>query len=117
MVTELIRGERQGVTEQQNVTYIARVKGEHFEDAEGDGQIPADDHRLQDGTSRPVLTRRELEVLALVARGMQNRHIGATLYISERTVKYHVSNLLTKLHAANRMEAVIVARQMGLLQV
>ncbi|MBI3942069.1 MAG: response regulator transcription factor [Chloroflexi bacterium] len=70
----------------------------------------------QGNTTPPVLTRRELEVLALLARGMPNRDIGATLYITERTVKYHVSGLLRKLNAGNRTEAVIMARKLGFLE-
>ena len=60
-------------------------------------------------------TPREREVLALLATGLSNREISARLYISERTVKFHVSSLLAKLEAANRTEAVAVARDRGLL--
>ena len=51
------------------------------------------------------LTAREREVLALLARGASNRSIAATLVVSERTVEYHVANVLTKIGAANRTEA------------
>src|SRR5205085_11000464 len=55
----------------------------------------------------PELTGRELEVLKLVARGMSNRDIADSLYISENTVKNHVHNILDKLHLHSRMQAVI----------
>ncbi len=61
------------------------------------------------------LTPRELEVLALVARGKQNKEIAAELVITERTVKYYVSSILAKLGAGNRTEAVAIAVQRGLV--
>jgi DNA-binding NarL/FixJ family response regulator len=62
-----------------------------------------------------ALTEREVEVLQLVAQGLQNKEIAARLVISERTVKFHVSAILTKLGAGNRTEAVKLAHQMGLI--
>lgn len=61
------------------------------------------------------LTPRELEVLALLARGMQNKEIAGRLFITERTVKFHVSSLMHKLGAENRTEAVTLAVQRGLV--
>ncbi|MEO8329975.1 MAG: response regulator transcription factor, partial [Candidatus Nanopelagicales bacterium] len=61
------------------------------------------------------LTRREEEVLALVAEGRSNREIGKQLFISAKTVSVHVSNILAKLGAAGRTEAVALARRRGLL--
>ena len=63
-----------------------------------------------------TLTRREQEVLALLARGLQNKEISAELTISPRTVKFHVSSLLGKLGAGNRTEAVAIAAQHGLIK-
>lgn len=68
------------------------------------------------GTTSP-LTEREEEVLALVAHGLSNRQIGERLYISTKTVSVHVSNVLAKLGASGRAEAVSVAHRRGLLEV
>jgi DNA-binding NarL/FixJ family response regulator len=62
-----------------------------------------------------TLTRREDEVLRLLARGLQNKEIAAQMGISERTVKFHVAAVLRKLDAGNRTEAVTLAVQRGLL--
>jgi DNA-binding NarL/FixJ family response regulator len=55
---------------------------------------------------RGPLTERELEVLGLLAKGLANKQIAATLSISEHTVKFHVSSIYTKLNVTNRTEAV-----------
>jgi DNA-binding NarL/FixJ family response regulator len=62
------------------------------------------------------LTPRELEVLQLMAQGLQNKEIAAQLVISERTVKFHVSAILGKLGAGNRTEAVTMAVQQGVIK-
>jgi len=62
-----------------------------------------------------ALTPREREVLALVAQGRSNREVAQQLYISAKTVSVHVSNILTKLAAGGRTEAVAIARRRGLL--
>lgn len=67
------------------------------------------------GTSTGGLTARELEVLALLCQGRTNAQIASTLFISPKTASVHVSRILTKLGAANRTEATIVARARGLL--
>jgi DNA-binding NarL/FixJ family response regulator len=63
----------------------------------------------------PNLTERELEVLQLVAQGLNNRDIAKQLFISENTVKNHVRNILDKLHLHSRMEAVVYAVRENLL--
>jgi DNA-binding NarL/FixJ family response regulator len=62
-----------------------------------------------------TLTPRELQVLGLVAQGLQNKEIAAQLVITERTVKFHVSSILAKLGADNRTEAVTIAAGRGLI--
>ena len=60
------------------------------------------------------LTERESEVLVFVARGLSNQDIANKLVISERTVRTHVSNILSKLHLANRTQAALYALKEGL---
>ena len=62
------------------------------------------------------LTEREMEVLRCIARGLSNKEIAAELVISEKTVKTHVSNLLQKLHLADRTQAAIYAMQRKLVE-
>jgi DNA-binding NarL/FixJ family response regulator len=61
------------------------------------------------------LSQREIEVLRLLARGESNREIGDRLALAEGTVKNYVSNILMKLHAANRTQAANLARERGLI--
>jgi NarL family two-component system response regulator LiaR len=61
------------------------------------------------------LTARELEVLGLVARGMDNRQIAEQLFIAEVTVRSHISHILDKLHLANRVQATLYALRKGLV--
>ena len=61
------------------------------------------------------LTAREHEVLRLLARGLSNRDIGETLFISETTAKFHVGNILRKLDVSRRAEAVYEASKMGVI--
>jgi NarL family two-component system response regulator LiaR len=61
------------------------------------------------------LTNREMEVLRLIARGMSNGNIAEDLFISENTVKGHVSNILSKLQLADRTQAAVYAWEQGLV--
>lgn len=62
-----------------------------------------------------ILTRREREVLFRVARGETDQQIADRLYLSRKTVSNHVSNILDKLDAANRRDAVVTGYRLGLL--
>jgi DNA-binding NarL/FixJ family response regulator len=63
-----------------------------------------------------ALSARESEVLELLAEGRSNKAIGRALFVSERTVKFHVSSILSKLDVANRTQAAAVARERGLIR-
>ncbi len=71
----------------------------------------------QEHLPAPRLTEREMEVLRLVAKGLNNRDIAAELFISGNTVKNHVRNILEKLHLHSRMEAVVYAVREKLLEI
>lgn len=62
----------------------------------------------------PQLTARELDVVDLVARGENNAAIARRLVVSDKTVRNHMSNILVKLRATDRAEAIVLARQAGL---
>ncbi|MGZ8847376.1 MAG: response regulator transcription factor [Pyrinomonadaceae bacterium] len=62
------------------------------------------------------ITPRELEILGLIARGLSNREIAETLFVSENTVKTHSSRLFEKLNAKRRTQAVQLGKEMGLIQ-
>ena len=75
-------------------------------------------HRLSnagDALPIPPLTLREEEVLRLMAEGMRNKEIAAHLGISERTATFHVGNVLAKLGADGRVEAIAIARRKNLI--
>ena len=61
------------------------------------------------------VTRRELEILELIAQGMSNREIAGKLFVSENTVKTHSSRLFDKLSARRRTQAVQIGKEMGLI--
>ena len=61
------------------------------------------------------LSAREAQILRLVARGLTNREIGSTLFISEHTAAKHISNILTKTDCANRTEAASYAHRHALV--
>jgi two-component system NarL family response regulator len=70
--------------------------------------------KLVERMSNPELSDRELEVLRLMAKGKSNQQIGTALSITERTVKFHVNNIFSKLGVDDRIQAVIVALKRGI---
>ncbi len=77
--------------------------------------------RISAGQAPPdlssLVTPRELEVLNLLAQGLQNKEIADKLAITQRTVKFHVTSILSKLEAGNRTEAVSIAVRKGLIEI
>lgn len=78
------------------------------------GQKAPDEAPPPHGPNLP--TQRELEVLRLVAAGCSNDDIAESLCITERTVRFHVTNLCEKLHASSRLDMVIKALRQGLIE-
>jgi|SRR5215468_7275480 len=69
----------------------------------------------QDRVRELGVTPRELEILALIAKGLSNREIADTLFVSENTVKTHSSRVFDKLSAKRRTQAVQIAKDLGLI--
>ena len=92
--------------------YAARSEGDALGLADGDAA-----HRSSADDLPPMLplTLREEEVLRLMAAGLRNKEIAARLGISERTATFHVGNVLSKLGADGRVEAIHLARRQGLI--
>ncbi len=98
---------------------VSAIKAAHRGEAQLNPEIA---RRLMDEVSNKpstldeeVLTRREMDVLRLIAQGRNNRGISEELVLSEKTVKTHVSNILGKLHLADRTQAAIYAINQGLV--
>ena len=73
--------------------------------------------KLATGISSEALTDRELDVLKLLAQGKTNKEIGATLFVSEFTIKGHLRSIFNKLNVLSRTEAVTAANRRGLVQI
>jgi two-component system NarL family response regulator len=71
--------------------------------------------RATHGPRTPSLTSREVGVLELVAKGLSNKEIGATLFVSEDTIKTHLKHVFTKLGVGDRTEAALLAIQRGII--
>ena len=78
---------------------------------------PAIASKLAERIGRSALSSREAEVLKLVARGLTNKEIGSSLFISDKTVRNHVISVMDKLDAKDRTEAVTIAIRKGLIRI
>ena len=78
---------------------------------------PAIAARLAERVGHSSLSRRELEVLRFVAKGLTNKEIGSILFISDKTARNHVISLMAKLEAKDRTEAVTIAIRKGLIRI
>lgn len=88
----------------------------HFSQPRADaGPRLSDSAGLEAARERTGMTKREVEILAAVARGLSNRAVGKELFLSDQTVKFHLHNIYGKLRVANRTEAAAAARRVGLL--
>lgn len=98
----------------------AAARGEYFMMPSITAKVMAEFARLSRPVVRPEplvdpLSAREMEILQLVATGISNKQIADTLVIAEGTVKNHLTNILNKLDARDRMQAVLKAKEYGLL--
>ncbi|MDD5370730.1 MAG: response regulator transcription factor [Anaerolineaceae bacterium] len=100
----------------------AAARGEYFLMPSITAKVLAEFARISgptpssDGNKGPILSDRELEVLRLVATGASNKEIADHLVIAEGTVKNHLTNILGKIGAQDRLQAVLRAREMGYLK-
>jgi DNA-binding NarL/FixJ family response regulator len=95
---------------------ITRRLVERFAGAGRDlGLRPDREVARRDVSVLSVLTNRELEVLTLIARGLSNAELASALTLSEATVKTHVARILTKLQLRDRVQAVVLAYETGLV--
>ncbi len=76
----------------------------------GQNQAGGDMHSNKD------LYTREMEVLTLVAEGLTYKEVGRELHLSERTIKYHMGEIVSRLHLENRVQVIMYARRTGLLK-
>ena len=83
--------------------------------AGGRAMAPEALEKFTDYLTSKKLSEREIEVLRLVAKGNSNREIATQLFVTEDTIKVHVRNMLGKLNASDRTQAVVIALQRGML--
>lgn len=96
---------------------VAAVRSADRGQAYIDPQIAAVVARSLRGSRQPVLSERELEVVALVGKGLSNQEIADQLFISERTARTHVSHVISKLGLSSRIQVALWAIREGLITV
>jgi len=121
LVREAIRQGAKGyVVKDVDLTELIRAiravyRGESAFDSRSASAVVSWLRREPDAEATAQITPREREILAMLARGLSNVAIGKRLYISDTTVKFHVTNLMHKLGARRRAEAVYAASKLGLI--
>jgi DNA-binding NarL/FixJ family response regulator len=121
LVREAIRQGAKGyVVKDVDLTELIRAiravhRGESAFDARSASAVVSWLRREPDTEATKQITPREREILAMLARGLSNVAIGKRLFISDTTVKFHVTNLMHKLGARRRAEAVYAASKLGLI--
>ena len=121
LVREAIRQGAKGyVVKDVDLTELIRAiravyRGESAFDSRSASAVVSWLRREPDTEATAQITPREREILAMLARGLSNVAIGKRLYISDTTVKFHVTNLMHKLGARRRAEAVYAASKLGLI--
>jgi len=121
LVREAIRQGAKGyVVKDVDLTELIRAiravyRGESAFDSRSASAVVSWLRRESDTEATARITPREREILVMLARGLSNVAIGKRLYISDTTVKFHVSNLMHKLGARRRAEAVYAASKLGLI--
>jgi DNA-binding NarL/FixJ family response regulator len=121
LVREAIRQGAKGyVVKDVDLTELIRAiravyRGESAFDSRSASAVVSWLRREPDTEATKQITPREREILTMLARGLSNVAIGKRLYISDTTVKFHVTNLMHKLGARRRAEAVYAASKLGLI--
>ena len=121
LVREAIRQGAKGyVVKDVDLTELVRAiravyRGESAFDSHSASAVVSWLRREPDAEATAQITPREREILGMLARGLSNVAIGKRLYISDTTVKFHVTNLMHKLGARRRAEAVYAASKLGLI--
>ena len=101
------------LTRKEEVVVLKEVVKEVTKEVRG----PAEPFAVNEQQLKQLgITRRELEILELIADGMSNREIAEKLFVSENTVKTHSSRLFDKLSAKRRTQAVQIAKEIGLIR-
>ena len=94
------------------------IRGDYFfnqkerevrKSADPSGRSPTPEERLRE------LTPRQVEVLRLIAQGLSYKQVGRALFVTERTVKFHVGEIMSRLRLKHRREAIALARRAGLI--
>ncbi len=94
---------------------LAAARGENVADPRVVNLLVKHVHNSSCHAEDMSFSAREMEILRLMSQGLSNKEIGEKLFLSQSSVKHHVSNIMYKLNARNRVEAIMIATKFGLL--